>query len=60
MSSMHLDMYESTVQTTSVGRQFSTVSHISACLESKVFYVEVLDLGEFIYYGMKIPKSIVI
>lgn len=26
----------------------------SACLESKMFYVEVLDIAEFIYHGNKV------
>lgn len=56
MSSVLLNMYEFTVQMRSVGKQFLMVSHIFVHLESRVFHVGVLDLGEFIYHGMKISK----
>lgn len=56
MCSIELNMYGSTVQMTNVGRQGPKVAHIAVCLESKVFYVEVLDIGEFIYHKMKFLK----
>lgn len=59
MSSIQVHMYEATIQMTSVGRQFSMVSHFSARLGSKILYVGVLDIGEFTYPEMKAPKSTV-